>query len=202
MYREQESSHLEWPDHTLHPTYSAGSLQSWPTPFLWYRWGQAYRGTLLPNTTHTTQVTAAKRRANFGARGFQVNFHPEVQVRIQCHLTATMHAQSLSHVQLCNPWTQQSNSLHSEVTTLAQSMNRLPPLRRRRGCKMVSRPNTGELWPLSQIQAVRTFWDNTTLLWFLCWSVVWSHLSRPSSQSWCRILERQCNRPRVKMMVP
>ena len=43
MYREQENSHLEWPDNTLTLTYPAQPLQSLSAPLQRYLWGQVCR---------------------------------------------------------------------------------------------------------------------------------------------------------------
>ena len=55
MYRQQKSSRLEWPDHTLHNPYPLKSA-----PLTWYSWGQVCRGAPPPNKTSAIQTTAAE----------------------------------------------------------------------------------------------------------------------------------------------
>ena len=44
MYREQENSHLEWPDHTLYPYTHCTTLTILVYPLTRYPWGQVCRG--------------------------------------------------------------------------------------------------------------------------------------------------------------
>ena len=61
MYREQENSHLEWPDPTLHPYKPLHVLKSWPPVLLPCPRGHVGRGPLTRCHTHMQQPQRVKR---------------------------------------------------------------------------------------------------------------------------------------------
>ena len=166
MNTEQEGSHLEWPDHTLHPHVPCRTLTISAYPSSVISLGSGMKS--LAATKHHTCDTgnSCQEVGKLGARGFSGPLSSGSPA--EDNSVISLQQCVLSHVRLCNPWTI-AHQRDPVIKLTSQwghyclpALNRLPPLGLRRGWKMFSRPNRGEVWPLSKIQALRAFWDSTT----------------------------------------
>ena len=77
MSREQENSHLEWPDHAFHPYIP---LLSWSVPFPCHPWDQVCRGALQPRhhkCNRDRQLESKKNGQTLEPGAYWINFFHE-----------------------------------------------------------------------------------------------------------------------------